>query len=100
MLRLQFPSAAKVAGVALASLMLTLGTSVSYADNAEQLQLSPRVHVTTPHSARALYGATHSYSDPYDTASSAECIGGYRYIYRIIDRNLSPAQNAVPVRCR
>ena len=96
MLRLQFPSAAKAAGVALASLMLTLGTSVSYADNAEQLQLSPRVHVTAPHSARALYGPVL----PNDHPSSTECIGGYRYIQRNIDPNRSPAESSIPVRCR
>jgi hypothetical protein len=99
MLRLQFPSATKAAGVALASLMLTLGATASYADNAQQLQLPHGAQASAPPAPRAIYAAPGTYADSYSNPSSAECIGGYRYINRIIDWNLSAAQNAVPVRC-
>ena len=95
MLGLHLPSPSKAVLVAVASAMLSLGATASYADDAQEIAIArDGVHVTAPHSARAYYAQPK-------TNESTECVGGYRWEQQHIDpEHETEGMAALPLPCR
>lgn len=99
MLGLHLPSASKAALIAVTGLMLSLGATASYADNAEQIGIARGgAQVSTHSTARALY--PNPSFVPNEADRSNECIGGYRWVQRAFDAGHTPGELALPLPCR
>ena len=102
MLGLHLPSASKAALVAVASVMLSLGATASYADDAQEIATAREgAHFTAPHSdARAMYPGRDVYS-PTQGVEPRGCVGGYRWQEHVDELNdRTPGQLALPLPCR
>ena len=91
------PVGSKVAALAI-GLVLSPGVSPSLADNADQIAIArgaqagaSRVAVPAPQ--------VRSSSVAQSASRQGECVGGYRWVRREVNSNLTEGENSLPIKC-
>ena len=92
------PSRAKLVVAAIAGSVLSLGVSPSFADNAEQIAIARSAQSGATRDARPIAQVRNS-SVAQSNSRQGECVGGYRWIRREVNSNLTEGENSMPIRC-